>query len=154
MKVITDLDESLRRQILQQILGIAFTASAGGQNYSIQTGRPGDGHRRPNRGCIGGMGHRLDHAGGAQNRNTADNTQTCIESFAGQYFALRNKNLDPHPQPSRLRSDHLTRCATDHFLRPRINGRLAGRNIQTGFGYGPDTLSACHDDPATFSGQL
>ena len=94
------------------------------------------------------MRKRLHQAGGAQNRDAAQNPQPRVQGVAGQFLAPGHEDFHPQaqgPAGKNLLPDQFE-AAADHAPGHRVDGRLAHRQGQPGFGHPADPGTAVEFD--------
>jgi hypothetical protein len=145
-KKIPDLHETFLRKPGPEILGEAFGPAPGGEHHLVQAGCPRHRQRRADGGHIGVVGHGADDAGGAQDRNAANDPQPGVERVACQFFALGNLDDRLHDTRSSMRLHGLQRRLSDHLSRSRVDGWLPGRHLQPRLGDLAYPVAARNDD--------
>ena len=142
---VTHIDQRDLRQAVE-FLHAGFGARAGGAGDVSETGGAGDfdagmDRMNPRRARIG-----HDDAGGAEDRQAADDAETAVERFGRQRFAAGNRNLDIGVGGAAGCDGDFGDGVSDDAARHRIDGGLAGRHWQAGARDGADAFAGakCH----------
>ena len=91
-----------------------------------------------------GIGH--DHAGGAEDRQPAENAEPRIQGLGRELFAVRNGDLDLDVAGAAMRARNLGDAFAHHLARHGIDRRLSRRHRQPRQGHGADARPRleCH----------
>ncbi|VTR65843.1 hypothetical protein DESC_370212 [Desulfosarcina cetonica] len=142
LEEVADLDKGHLGQVRPEGLGEALAAAAGGQHQTVDAGSLGHVHGFFDGGHIGVMGHGPHDAGGAQNRDAADHTQTGVEGFAGQALSLGHENLHVDIPIRGMACRYFLDAVDDHGPWAWGDGRLTGFDLESRQGYPTHTDTA------------
>ena len=128
----------------------ALAVAAGRQVHGAVTGGQGHVHLRQQRAHPGVL--RLgDHApGGAEHREPALDAETRVEGAQRRLLAAGDAHRDAHG----ALWQRLAHGGGDHAPRHRVDGRLAGRELQAGPGDGADPRAGGERDRVAVAGDL
>ncbi len=93
----------------------------------------------------GGAGEWHHDAGGAQDRQPADDPEAAVQRALGQALAARHR--DRHLGVGCHAAQHFGERVADHPARHRVDRGLAGRQRQAGAGHGADPLAGPEHHP-------
>ena len=139
------------RQVVQRLdralggrAGAARNVRVAGRNRHVDAAMNGV---DPGRAGVGNH-----HAGGAQNRNPADDSQPRVPGLSRQPLAVGDRNLDDDVGIGPCRGRHLLDHRAHHAPRHRVDGRLADRDRQPRQGRDSHTGSGPEDHPFAGAG--
>ncbi|MNC25057.1 hypothetical protein D3C75_731330 [compost metagenome] len=105
-----------------------FTVVARHQDNFIQPGGAFHSQLQRQRALPTLFGHRHHNAGGADNRNAAQNTEPMVVGFLCPLFTFRGKDFDIRAP---FRADHFTHRRFDGLTGRAVNRRVANRQTDT-----------------------
>ena len=91
------------------------------------------------------IGH--DDAGGAEDRQAADDAEPPVGGAQGDFLSARHRDFDHGVGADAEPLGDFGEIGADHRARRRIDGGLAGRQRQAGPGHRADALAGLENDP-------
>ena len=148
--VIPHLHKGLLGQFRQERLEVRLAFAPGAKDDVLQPHGLGHPQAGSDGGPVGLVGKGLHQPGGAQNRDAPHDPQAGVQGVAGQFLPPGHEDF--HPQPQGLRRERpcshtWPQAAADHPPGHRVDGRLAHRQGQTGFGHPADPFAAMEVRP-------
>ncbi len=131
----------------KQLLRRRLRCAAGGADQMLMASGAGNVDATMDRVDPGGAGKRHDDTGGAEDRNTAEDTKASVERLRRQHLATGDGDGDDHIHITLARRrGNAGKGVADHRPRTRVDRRLPGLQRKPRPRHRPHTLAGAKDD--------